>query len=76
MKPAPRPYRYAAAELNVDVARTALVAAHPWDCAGAHNAGLRTGWVNRTGATWPHVFPPPDIAATDLPTVVTRLLDR
>jgi thiol-disulfide isomerase/thioredoxin len=33
-KPAPQPYRYAAHLLGVDPARLALVAAHPWDCAG------------------------------------------
>lgn len=74
-KPAPQPYRYAAAELGVEAARTALVAAHPWDCAGARAAGLRAGWVNRRGEPWPGVFAPPDVTGGDLAAVVTGLLD-
>jgi FMN phosphatase YigB (HAD superfamily) len=34
-KPAPAPYRHAARELGVAPERLMLVAAHPWDCAGA-----------------------------------------
>jgi 2-haloacid dehalogenase len=74
-KPAPEPYRYAAAELGVEAARIALVAAHPWDCAGARAAGLRAGWVNRRGEPWPGVFGPPDVTGGDLPAVVTGLLN-
>ena len=73
-KPAPEPYRHAANRLGVDPARLALVAAHPWDCAGAQAAGLRSGWVNRTGADWPHSFPPPDVASPDLPRLLDALL--
>lgn len=73
-KPAPEPYQYAATELGVEPNRLALVAAHPWDCAGAHHAGLRAGWVNRRGEPWPHVFPEPDVAGADLPAVITSLL--
>jgi 2-haloacid dehalogenase len=74
-KPAPEPYRYAAAELGVEAARIALVAAHPCDCAGARAAGLRAGWVNRRAEPWPAVFAPPDVTGSDLPAVVTGLLD-
>jgi len=73
-KPAPEPYLWAAAELGVQPDQTALVASHPWDCAGAHTAGLTSAWVNRTGAAWPTTFPPPDVTGTDLPTVVAGLL--
>lgn len=73
-KPAPEPYQYAATELGIVPNRLALVAAHPWDCAGAHHAGLRAGWVNRRGEPWPHVFPEPDVTGADLPAVITGLL--
>lgn len=73
-KPAPEPYLYAAAELGVDPPQLALVAAHPWDCAGARAAGLRAGWVNRAGGAWPAGFAPPDVTGVDLPAVVTGLL--
>jgi 2-haloacid dehalogenase len=73
-KPAADPYQHAATELGTAVDRLALVAAHPWDCAGAHAAGLRSGWVNRTGDPWPKVFPTVDVSGADLPTVVTGLI--
>jgi 2-haloacid dehalogenase len=47
-----------------------LVAVHPWDIHGAARAGLRTAWINRTGARYPSYFRAPDItvaALTELP---------
>lgn len=75
-KPAPAPYRYAAGQLGIDPSRLALVAAHAWDCAGAGRAGLRTGWLPRTEPRWPDAFPPPDVTADDLPSLVGALLDQ
>jgi 2-haloacid dehalogenase len=74
-KPAPQPYQAAATQLGVEPGGLALVAAHPWDCAGAQAAGLRSGWVNRTGAAWPRVYPAPTVAGQDLPGVLTALLE-
>jgi 2-haloacid dehalogenase len=73
-KPAPEPYRYAATELAVDPGSLVLVAAHPWDCAGAHAAGLGAAWVNRGGQRWPAVFPAPNFSAPDLATLTGALL--
>jgi 2-haloacid dehalogenase len=73
-KPAPEPYRYAATELAVAPQSLVLVAAHPWDCAGAHAAGLRAAWVNRTGQHWPAIFPEPEFTAPDLATLTDTLL--
>lgn len=42
-----------------------LVAVHPWDIHGAA-AGLRTAWINRTGATYPSYFRAAEIEAKDL----------
>lgn len=74
-KPAPQPYQAAATQLGVEPSRLALVAAHPWDCAGAQAAGLRSGWVNRAAAAWPRVYPAPMAAGQDLPEVLTALLE-
>ncbi len=58
-KPAPQAYEHALAATSVPAGRAMLVAVHPWDIAGAHRAGLRTGWVNRAGSGYPdHVAPP------------------
>jgi 2-haloacid dehalogenase len=73
-KPAPEPYRYAATELGAEPATVVLVAAHPWDCAGAQAAGLRAAWVWRSSPHWPAVFPPPEVRGPDLPAVVEALL--
>jgi 2-haloacid dehalogenase len=73
-KPAAEPYRWAAAEIGVAPDRLGLVAAHPWDCAGARRAGLVAGWVNRAGGPWPASFPRPQVTGDDLPGVVGGLL--
>ena len=72
-KPAAEPYRYAARELGVAPQRMALVAVHPWDCAGAAAAGLRAAWVRRGRTHWPAVFPAPEFSCADLPAVVEAL---
>jgi 2-haloacid dehalogenase len=73
-KPAPAPYLYAAAELGLETHRIALVAAHPWDCAGAAMAGLKAGWVRRTHSHWPAMFRVPQVSGVHLPDVVNALL--
>lgn len=73
-KPAPEPYLWAATELGVQPSHVALVASHPWDCAGAQGAGLVSAWVNRNDARWPAVFTPPDVTGRDLVAVVSELL--
>lgn len=73
-KPAPEPYRHAATELAVNPQSLVLVAAHPWDCAGATAAGLRTAWVQRSGQRWPALFPAPEFSAPDLAALADALL--
>jgi 2-haloacid dehalogenase len=73
-KPAPEPYRYAATELGVDPQALVLVAAHPWDCAGATAAGLRAAWVNRSGQHWPAIFPAPEYSAPNLTALTDTLI--
>lgn len=65
-KPAAEAYRYAAAELDCRPGELLLVAVHPWDIHGAHRAGLRTAWINRTGAAYPAYFDAPDVEAGSL----------
>jgi 2-haloacid dehalogenase len=73
-KPAPEPYRYAAEQLGVEPRALVLVAAHPWDCAGAHAAGLTAAWVHRSVRHWPTCFPRPRFAAADLVGLTESLL--
>jgi 2-haloacid dehalogenase len=73
-KPAPEPYRYAATQLGVHPQSLVLVAAHPWDCAGATAAGLRAAWVNRSGQHWPAIFPAPEHSAPNLAALTDALI--
>jgi len=73
-KPAPDPYRHAAGQLGVDPHALVLVATHPWDCAGAHAAGLRAAWVQRSTRHWPTSFPRPRFAAADLVSLTGAIL--
>ena len=59
-KPARAAYLYAADRLGVRPGDATLVAAHPWDIDGAARAGLRTAYVDRTGADYPSHLTPPD----------------
>jgi len=72
-KPAPEPYRYAAQSLGVAVNDAVMIAAHDWDLHGARAAGMRTAWVNRSGAAWSPVFDRPALEASDLPGVASWL---
>jgi 2-haloacid dehalogenase len=65
-KPAPAAYAYAAGRCRSRPAAMMLVAVHPWDINGAHLAGLRTAWINRTGATYPRYFNAPTVEAVSL----------
>jgi 2-haloacid dehalogenase len=58
-KPARAAYLHAANKVGVPPAEATLVAMHPWDIDGAVRAGLRTAWINRTGAGYPaHLISP------------------
>ena len=72
-KPARSAYDYAATHRGTDPQRMLLVAVHPWDIHGAHQAGLGTAWINRTGAQYPGYFSPPDLEAVDLPELADQL---
>ncbi|GGC91291.1 hypothetical protein GCM10011512_17940 [Tersicoccus solisilvae] len=55
-KPHPSSYAHAVQACGTPPDRMLLVAVHPWDVHGAHAAGLRTAWINRTHGTWPGYF--------------------
>ena len=75
LKPAPEPYRMAAAELGVDVGGLCLVAAHSWDVAGALRAGCRAAFVARHGAVLDPLAPAPDVVGRDLTETARGLID-
>jgi 2-haloacid dehalogenase len=72
-KPATSAYHYAAEQCETDPKRMMLVAAHPWDIDGAARAGMRTGWLNRTGKPYPAHFRAPGHAARSLTELAEQL---
>jgi len=43
------------------------------DVVGARDAGMRTAWINRTGAQWPEALEPPDMVVTSVTALATLL---
>lgn len=73
-KPPARVYTHAADLLGLPVARVALVAAHAWDCHGAHRAGMTTGWVSRLEGQYGQLYTPADVTGDTLVEVAEGLL--
>jgi len=73
-KPAPAAYAYAARACTVPIGQMLLVAVHPWDTHGAHQAGMRTGWITRQPAPYPGYFSAPDLHAPDLSALARQIL--
>lgn len=65
-KPAAAAYEHALSECGVSADEAMLVAVHPWDIHGAAQAGLRTAWLNRNGASYPSHFAHPDLSPVSL----------
>jgi 2-haloacid dehalogenase len=75
-KPHPSSYRYAAQQCETRVEGMLLVAVHPWDIHGAARAGLRTAWINRTGAAYPSYLAHPDLTVDSLTHLAEELPGR
>ena len=72
-KPAPEIFHAACERLGLAPSAVLHVGDDPdLDVAGARMAGLRTAWINRTGAAWSHPQRP-DLIASDLATLADQL---
>jgi 2-haloacid dehalogenase len=65
-KPASAAYDYALRVCDVPASEAMLVAVHPWDIHGAHQAGLRTAYLDRTGSGYPSYFHSPSLQVGSL----------
>ncbi len=74
LKPAPEPYRMAAARMGVAVEEIRLVAAHAWDIAGALNAGCAAAFVARPGQVLDPSGAQPDVIEPDLQGIAEQIL--
>lgn len=75
LKPAPEPYRMAAAALGTPVGRVRLVAAHSWDIAGGLSAGLEAAFVARPGKVLDPLVDAPGIVGSDLDEVAAKIME-
>ncbi len=73
-KPDRAVYLWAAGTCDVVPARMALVAAHGWDVHGAVRAGLTGVWFARAERSYPAVYDPSALVATDLAAAVDAVL--
>jgi len=67
-KPAPVVYQLVEERLELPAAQMAFVSSNPWDAFGAHAAGFRVFWINRTGQ-------PPEYDLHQVATELTGLTD-
>jgi 2-haloacid dehalogenase len=65
-KPSPAAYRHAAGRLSRPAGQVRLVTSNAFDSVGASAAGMRTAWVNRSGAPFDTIGQPPDVIVTAL----------
>lgn len=72
-KPHSSVYQWAAAQMGAGPDECLLIAAHGWDVAGAHWAGLQTAFVARETQQKFPLAPPPDFDVPDLQALVDRL---
>ena len=72
-KPARAAYAHGCEQMGVDAGGAMLAAVHPWDIDGAARAGLRTCWVDRTGAPYPSYFRQPDVVVGGFDELARRL---
>ncbi len=74
LKPAPEPYRLAAARLGVPIGELRLVAAHAWDVVGALRAGAAAAFVARPAMVLDPLGPAPDVVGRDLLEVAEQIV--
>ena len=72
-KPHTDVYKWAMMEMKVSEEKCMLVAAHPWDVAGAAWAGMQTAFIERAGNQPFPLALPPDIIASDLNDLYNQL---
>ena len=65
-KPSPAAYRHAAGRLSRPAGQVRLVTSNAFDSVGASAAGMRTAWVNRSGAPFDTIGAQPDLTVSAL----------
>ncbi|HEY3692891.1 MAG TPA: haloacid dehalogenase type II [Pseudonocardiaceae bacterium] len=76
LKPAAAPYRQVIDTCQVDPAEAIMIAAHGWDIAGAHAAGLTTAFLARPGQHQLPGAPAATLSAGDLGALADLIIDH
>jgi len=72
-KPGPAVYENAADRVDRDVGECRLISSNAWDIAGASNAGMATGWVNRYREPPEQLGERADVVVANLPALPDAL---
>lgn len=74
-KPAPDPYRMAAAHFDTTTARMWLVAVHDWDVLGAMSAGCAAVFIARDGNVFTADWPRPTLQVSSLSSAADAIIE-
>ncbi|MBY5991158.1 haloacid dehalogenase type II [Ferrimonas balearica] len=72
-KPDPKAYLHAARTLNRPPAALRLIATHDWDTHGAISAGLKAGYIDRSGTPYHPLYHRPDAVADTMTALVAQI---
>jgi 2-haloacid dehalogenase len=72
-KPEKKVYEWAAQKMNCTTTEILMVTVHPWDIAGAANAGLKTAFLKKGRQLLYPLSPSPDIISNNIPGLVSIL---
>ncbi|WP_375577627.1 HAD hydrolase-like protein [Marivirga tractuosa] len=72
-KPQPITYQYALNEMNIEAEGSLMVAAHPWDLAGAKALGMQTAFIQRPSQIYYPLKEKADINVVNLNGLVESL---
>lgn len=71
-KPQAKTYQYVLKEMNIVAEEAIMIAAHPWDIAGAKSVGMQTAFIQRPSQIYYPLMDKPDFMVKDL----TELADK
>jgi 2-haloacid dehalogenase len=72
-KPSPRVYQHLATRVGRAPDQIRLISSNPFDIVGARAVGLQAAWVNRAGAPFDTLTPPPPFTITGLTELASAL---
>lgn len=74
-KPDVKVYEWACQKAGIQPGEGMLIAAHGWDVAGGHWAGLQTAFISRPGQQLYPLTPKPQMVASDLTQISNQLVE-